>query len=234
VGALYVRGVDGTWVTVFIAISLCTAAGFALFAAQTIQDVLDKKSDELRRPLMKFIELDWLDYRSEQISKETVVTWQEIPSFLRAALIAGATAFIVIGNVIIHASDAFFGNFSVTDNLNHFRLFGHSGLVKKPGVVALTVSLAAFLARVVCDLWLKRFTLAARSRAAAYLDQQEMKWKEARRQEIDDTEQMIGETPSGEDVRQRNGAQISVYGCNAEAAQTEGDNLQLTVYGVGL
>jgi hypothetical protein len=197
VGALYVRGdVDGNVITLFIAISLCTAGGFALFAAHKIQDALDKQSDELRRPMLKFIELDWLDYRSEHIMKETSVEWQQIPIVLRGVLVAGAMVFIIIGNVIIHASDAFFGNFSVTDDLATLVLVGHDGLVKPLGLVALGNCLAAFFALAVCELWLARFTRSSRHRATIWLDQQELQWKADRRHEIEEAERKIMKTIS--------------------------------------
>merc|ERR1712232_869253 len=238
VGALYVRGADGSLVTIFVAISLCAAAGFALFAAQRIQDVLDKRSAELHQPLEKFIELDWLDHRSEEISKGTIVKWTNIPVACRVALVLGALVFVCIGNVITHMGDAFFGSFAVTDDLDTLKLFGADGLVKNPGRIALSCSLVALLGLVVSECWIAHSTREPRQRLAAQMDQEETiaAWKEKRRKEIAEAEKAIimdtSETAMEPTGSSGMGVQISVYGRNAEAnnANVHADNIQITFH----
>ncbi|CAK0841151.1 unnamed protein product, partial [Prorocentrum cordatum] len=44
-----------------------------------IQDVFDRKIDDLNRPKREYLELDWLDHRAELLRQRCTIAWGDLP-----------------------------------------------------------------------------------------------------------------------------------------------------------
>eukprot|EP00929_Paragymnodinium_shiwhaense_P118582 TRINITY_DN9049_c0_g1_i4.p1 TRINITY_DN9049_c0_g1~~TRINITY_DN9049_c0_g1_i4.p1 ORF type:complete len:886 (-),score=184.90 TRINITY_DN9049_c0_g1_i4:555-3212(-) len=140
------------FLTGFITIVLWAGIGWS------IQTEFDKYFEELNRPMEKYIQLDWLDFRSSQLEESASVQWEEVPGCLRIVFVGGAALELVVAQFLFLLPTIFFNDFGVTDDWQTLKWLGDDGIVMPLGALALGVSAFAVFGHVVYNIWKKKAT----------------------------------------------------------------------------
>mmetsp|Transcript_67424 Transcript_67424/g.121500 ORF Transcript_67424/g.121500 Transcript_67424/m.121500 type:complete len:986 (+) Transcript_67424:69-3026(+) len=151
-----------------------------LVAAWCIQSELDNNPWEMTKPLEQNLELDWMDYRSEQIQSSFVMKWGEVPAGIRFVTVAFALVEVLIGQFVFWKSNESFGNFEVTSDIADLVLYGEAGLFKPLGCGDMIASVACFVGYYCLKCHLDARRKKPFAVQAALLDSTEGKWKEER------------------------------------------------------
>jgi len=95
-GSFYLkRNESEVWMrtgNLMLLLTTCVSACFLVGIGWAIQDEYDKRGDEITKPKEAYVELEWLDHRSECIAEKCHVKWADIPRIIKAAYVAGAIA----------------------------------------------------------------------------------------------------------------------------------------------
>eukprot|EP00930_Biecheleria_cincta_P082220 TRINITY_DN71994_c0_g1_i1.p1 TRINITY_DN71994_c0_g1~~TRINITY_DN71994_c0_g1_i1.p1 ORF type:complete len:919 (+),score=132.20 TRINITY_DN71994_c0_g1_i1:95-2851(+) len=194
-GAFYLKqDVSPLWKRLSSLLMLLTfliATMLQLMAAFAFQNEFDKNSWELTRPLMQNLDLDWIQYREDEIAKSFVVRWLDLPCWLRVMALYGAIIETCVGQGFFWLPSYCFGQFSVTDDIKTFRLWvdGRSGLIKTPGLLGLMAFAGGFVFYFILVRYMAFKCHEPWAAKARELDRYEESWKEERRALCRDTAQ---------------------------------------------
>jgi len=180
-GCFYVRVAAGQFWTnamnLMVALSMAINMIFGVGALWAVQEELDAHHWEVTRPLEKYIDLDWLDYRSAQIAHSCVVQWQDVPCAIRVLALAGALLEVAVGHALYWCSGACFGTFNITDDIATLVWFGDNGLFKPQGVLGLDLTVLGFAAYVVLVVFIRKEQSLPAALKAERLEACEEAWK---------------------------------------------------------
>lgn len=140
-GAFYVKSEEGdvfrSLATLMLTIS--TGVSVVLLAAATfaIQSKMDRYYDHLHRPLIKHVELDWLDHVSHECSLVATaqLSWKDFPGWVRTWHRVGAGMMLVGCHIFYWFDAACFGEFTIQTPISELSPdfikypMGHSGLI---------------------------------------------------------------------------------------------------------
>jgi len=154
-----------------------------------IQNELEKESKRLRRPMKKFVELEWLDKKEEIVRKVCIVTWREVPFAIRVALVFGSVTMVLVFHSFYWLGEWCFNSFDVTDDISTFHLYGlETSVILSFGMFGLLINLMGIQACVVFFVWRRRKIADRRMAAQQEADEQEKDWKEKRYEEAEQAE----------------------------------------------
>jgi len=186
-GAFYLRKEESeTWsrsANLMVASTMAVNMALAVAAAWSIQDQLDQNNWEVTKPLAQNVDLDWLDYRSDQIARSCVVSWRDVPCCVRYIALLGAFVEICVGQTFYWSASTCFGSFAITDDVATLELFGNNGLVKPVGQLGLLCVVGGFLGYICLVCFLKQKQAKPFAAKAARLKSMEGPWKENRLRE---------------------------------------------------
>jgi hypothetical protein len=186
-GSLYLKRDDGdAWIRTGNLMLSLTALGSVFFWAGmgwAIQDEFEKHQHELTRPKAQYLELDWLDYRSEYLATKCKVSWTDLPRLVRVPFAAGAFCSACAGLMIFWLNSLCFGTFRLTDDISDLEWFGADGLIRLPGLVALLVTISSRGGSVLCKIWRLRRNRRIIPGAVTELAALETPWKATRLRE---------------------------------------------------
>uniref|UniRef100_A0A7S4Q9U6 Uncharacterized protein n=1 Tax=Alexandrium monilatum TaxID=311494 RepID=A0A7S4Q9U6_9DINO len=183
-GAFYTKKNQGqvysNAANLMLLLSVATNLVFGVSAAWAVQDELDAFHWEVTKPLEKYIDMDWLDYRAAQISQSCVVRWSDAPLPLRVFALCCVVVEICVCHYLNFFSTACFGKFDVTDDINTLVWYGEDGLFKFQGVLGLLLSLAGLSGYLALSCFLQKKQAGPYAARAELLDASEGAWKEER------------------------------------------------------
>mmetsp|Transcript_5508 Transcript_5508/g.14641 ORF Transcript_5508/g.14641 Transcript_5508/m.14641 type:complete len:954 (-) Transcript_5508:145-3006(-) len=183
-GAFYTRQQESeVWANATSLMLLASVAMnmvFGIGAAWAVQEELDMSHWEVTKPLEKYIDLDWLDYRSAQIAESCVVQWRDVPLLLRLFALGCALVEVGVCHVLYFMPAVCFGSFNITDDISTLVWYGEQGLFKLQGVVVLSVQALGMTGYFALGCFLKKTRAGAYASKAARLDVSEAAWKEQR------------------------------------------------------
>lgn len=183
-GSLYTRQTESeVWkslTNVMLLLSIMTNMAFGIGAAWAVQEELDAYNWEVTKPLHKYIDLDWLDYRSAQIAQSCVIEWRDVPCFLRTFALLCALVEVGVCHFLYFMPKACFGTFNITDPMSKLKWYGEDALFKLPGVIALAVAFVGLTGFFCLTLFLQKKRAKPYAAKAERLDASEAAWKEER------------------------------------------------------
>jgi len=171
-GAFYIKRADGPiWEAsgnLMLQITVVAAVLMQLVAAWAIQDVLDHQTFAVTKPLERNMDLDWLDYRRNQLAKASKSEYKQVPLPNRMILIISMLTEVMVSQLLFWQGGQCFGDFSVTDNINELTIWGtEDAFVKPAGAIGLGLVALGLL------LFMLHLRLMKHKRAALFMERDE-------------------------------------------------------------
>ncbi|CAK0900514.1 unnamed protein product [Prorocentrum cordatum] len=212
-GAFYLRaGESAFWsraASLMVSSTALMGLGLWLMAAWKIQEKLDEEDWEVTRPLAKNVDLDWLDFRSQEIATVCTATWSSLPRCVRCASTTGLFTILCVCYLFFWRSSVCFGSFEVTDDIDALVLWrGEDGIIKPTGMVGLATSGVAMLGCLVLHVYVTMLQREVVSKKVAELDAMEMAWKAEFRQRAAEVEKAGPPAIKGFHVDDASGAEV--------------------------
>jgi len=183
-GAFYLkRDESEIWMragNLMFTLTVLTSVMFWAGMGWAIQNEFDKNHEQLSRPREEYVELDWLDHRSEVIARRSAVHWHDLPLWVRVPFLLGSLGLVGCAHALTWRFSRFFGKFSVTDDFSQLEWYGHDGIISTPGVALCGVMVGCTAGLILCNMWSKRRRRKPAAVAAMELDLEEAAWKESR------------------------------------------------------
>lgn len=151
-----------------------------LVAAWAIQDVLENQTAEVSKPLKKNLDLDWMDYKSAELSKCFVVRWGHLNCCLKFIFIFGLVIEVGVAQLFYWQSTACFGDFAVTDPIDSLKFVGEDGLLKMPALIGLGACALGFLCYFIVGAYIGRLRKPHVAKRWEQLQAYEPAWRAAR------------------------------------------------------
>jgi hypothetical protein len=182
-GAFYLRKEESEFWSRAASLMVSSTALMGLFmwmmAAWKIQEKLDEDDWEVTRPLVKNVDLDWLDFRSQEIAKVCTATWSTLPCHIKCISHTGLFMILCVCYLFFWRASLCFGDFAVTADINTLVLWkGDDGIIKPAGMAGLAISGVAMLGFLVLHIHITMSQKEAVNKKAAELDANEKDWKE--------------------------------------------------------
>merc|ERR1719444_478415 len=98
--------------------------------AWAIQNEFEKNQETLTRPMEEYVDLDWLDYRSGQITERCIITWDRLPGVVQVLYAAGSVLIVLVAQAVYWRPDLCFGTFTITQGVDNVTLLGDDGMIK--------------------------------------------------------------------------------------------------------
>mmetsp|Transcript_119352 Transcript_119352/g.320350 ORF Transcript_119352/g.320350 Transcript_119352/m.320350 type:complete len:570 (-) Transcript_119352:141-1850(-) len=192
-GAFYLRsGESEFWnraASLMVSSTALMGLGMWLMAAWKIQEKLDDEDWEVTRPLAKNVDLDWLDFRSQEIAGVCVATWSSLPRYVKCISTTGLFMILCVCYLFFWRASVCFGSFAVTDDIDTLVLWGgDDGIIKPIGLVGLAISGIAMLGCLVLHTYVTLLQKEAVNEKIAELGAIEETWKDDRRQRAAEVE----------------------------------------------
>lgn len=172
-------------------LSVIGALVMQILSAWAIQGALDKHNHEITKPLVKNVDLDWLDYCGEQVKKATAIDWGSLPCIVQAVFIIGLILEVITAQLFYWSPQSSFGDFPVTANISDLKWYdddNSGGLVKPSGAVGLTLAAIGCLGWLVENRYLRSKCAQDLKRCKEELQLREESWKRVRRSLARDAE----------------------------------------------
>jgi len=148
-------------------------------AVWAVQQVLDRRYDELNCPRLADVQLAWLDWKQDQIKLACQTRWKDIPTLVVVAIMTGAVWLVFVGHLFYWLPSWCFGSFAVTDDIEDFRwVDGEDALFQPNGLLGLGLALGSLLCIGAAKLWASVSTSRARQQTHQRLAKIEGQWKE--------------------------------------------------------
>eukprot|EP00927_Polykrikos_kofoidii_P086379 TRINITY_DN9656_c0_g1_i1.p1 TRINITY_DN9656_c0_g1~~TRINITY_DN9656_c0_g1_i1.p1 ORF type:complete len:1007 (+),score=120.48 TRINITY_DN9656_c0_g1_i1:63-3083(+) len=181
-GSLYLKSGDGGLLSRLGSVMLLLTVGVNLLmwvgAAWAIQSTIDNNLQEIRMPLEKNIDLDWLDYRDEQVKKSCVLTWSMIPFGVKVPFVSGVVGIDLACQALFWAKSECLGSFSPSEDLRTIEWFNcDTCMLKVLGLAALAVAAVCFTGFVIFKCWNNRVRRKPQQLRGQELDAEESQWK---------------------------------------------------------
>mmetsp|Transcript_11331 Transcript_11331/g.30471 ORF Transcript_11331/g.30471 Transcript_11331/m.30471 type:complete len:1089 (+) Transcript_11331:52-3318(+) len=148
------------------------------------QNEFDENHAACTRPLEKYMHLDWLDFRAEQVRLRCTAAWSDLPGCVRSLYVVGALCCALVAQAFWWAMEMCFGNFAVTDDIDTMSWFGENGIVKFWGIIGLVSAAMSLQGLILIVLWQQRHSRNRIGPVMAELDAEEEEWKARRLLEI--------------------------------------------------
>jgi hypothetical protein len=188
-GSFYLKkGTNEFWTrlaNMMIVISLVVNLILWALMAWAVQEQLEHNYHDLTKSLPQNVELEWLDYKVEEIRKRSVVVWADVPMMIRSFFVFGVFVQILCCQAFQFAHTRLFGNFQVNDDISIFADFKSiwygtdDSLFSKCGMICVATYLGCWLFYIIMSCWQSCKTAKPRREAALELDRKEASWKEA-------------------------------------------------------
>lgn len=175
--------------TMMMTLTMVVSAILWALAGWAIQDQFDNNFEYITRPMEKYLQLDWLDYREEELQKCCKIAFHDVPTAIQIIYVSLALVSILVGQVFYWRPSACFGDFAVTDDVRDLQ-WGpdDDGLLKLPGFIGCVVGCVCLLGLQVFGRWKRMRTQAARRSKATELAAVEERWKKERREAVREAE----------------------------------------------
>jgi hypothetical protein len=128
----------------------------------------------------KYLELDWLDYKQEQL-ESCNLTFEQIPGALKFIYVICMIILILVGHAFYWRSTDCFGEFAVTDDVKNLEWTGDDGIFKMPGLIGCIVATSCCFGWLLLSQYTKCKTSAQKKEMAKKLDEIRPTWEEERR-----------------------------------------------------
>jgi len=161
-------------------LTILTSVVFWAGMAWAIQNEFAKHHEALTKPKEEFIELDWLDFRSDFTTKRCALTWAVLPRSVKAIFVVGAAGLVLVSQVFFWRFKLCFGQFGVTDDIATLIWYGEDGLVRLPAVICLAFASFCWCGKWYFNWWSARHRKAPAEAAARELETMEADWKRNR------------------------------------------------------
>lgn len=186
-GSFYLkRGTSDIWTrlaNMMIVTSLVVNLLLWAMAAWAIQSQLERNYVQFTRRLPENVDLEWLDYKAGEITKNTKVTWSMVPRSVRFIYAGGLVIHVLVCEALFWGYNYLFGNFRVSDPIDELQWTGDGGLFTVWAFVLLGLYFVGCICYFAVPVWRSRATRKARATLNMELDLQEASWKEAYLQE---------------------------------------------------
>lgn len=187
-GSFYVKADEGeVWKAMgefMFTITAVFTAGLSASIWWQVQACMTENAEEIAMPKEEYLELDWRDYMAEQIARETVVHWRQVPCLLKVVFLSGVVVDTAVFHLFYWSYPTCFGTFSVTDSISSLDFYGHSGsLVKQSGVAGLGAAVVGCFGWIFVSFWKTCKTKITKRRATEAALAQEESWKAQRTEE---------------------------------------------------
>jgi len=183
----YMRDAGEMWqrlADVMLLVTLFQTVCMWLVIGWFLQETFLNDYEELMRPLEKYIDLEWLDFREEEIQKSGRLKWAELPCFVKAFFVTGCVGVIFVGHSFYFFFDSCFTNLEVTGNIDELSLVGEEhSLIKSYGLLGLAVVGVCSVCWMAFFMYSSAATRERKISAALQVDRLEASWKEQRRKE---------------------------------------------------
>lgn len=170
--------------TMVVNIILWALAGWA------IQDQVDNNHEFITRPMEKYLQLDWLDYKQLEIQKASQITFEDVPVPLQGVYVFFALVLTAVAQLFYWNTAGAFGDFPVTGDIDDLEWTGSDGLFKDLGLFGCILACVSIVVLKVFGYWKAFATKSSREAKAAELVKSEEDWKKERlelcRQAADD------------------------------------------------
>eukprot|EP00421_Protoceratium_reticulatum_P056916 CAMPEP_0168491294 /NCGR_PEP_ID=MMETSP0228-20121227/69621_1 /TAXON_ID=133427 /ORGANISM="Protoceratium reticulatum, Strain CCCM 535 (=CCMP 1889)" /LENGTH=926 /DNA_ID=CAMNT_0008508025 /DNA_START=41 /DNA_END=2822 /DNA_ORIENTATION=- len=194
-GAFYLKkGESEAWTRAAnLMVAFATLVNMVMWvsAAWAIQDELDSNQWEVTKPLVRNIDLDWLDYSNEQVRKSCVIAWGDLPKMVRLAATMGAVLEVLLGHLFYWRSAVFFGKFEVADDVSTLEWYGNDGFIRPAGALGLILVMLGWIGYVVLSVFMWRKQAGPFAAKRAQLKDREALWKERRMRMAVSAEQQV-------------------------------------------
>lgn len=185
-GSFYLKkGESEMWAntaSLMLVVALMVSCFLLAVATWALQEELEHNREELERPRKENVDLEWIDYRSEQIAKRIDIDWHKVPSVVRVLLVIGVVIHILVCDAFAFGASYIIGDFAVNDPLSELNFLTESdpaqGLFTYAAVALLGIYAASWLLHIQFDIWKYMATSAKIRDAAKDIDQQEADWKQ--------------------------------------------------------
>jgi len=184
-GAFYVRSGDGKFwenlASLMIASTLIVNLVLWIGAAWAIQEQLENNHWDVSKPLLKNVDLDWLDYRADQIRNACVINLDSVPKVVMLIFVSGMLAVVLVGQVFYWLPTLCFNEFAVNDSIADLKIVAEDGLILYTGVAGLAIVVLGTLGLVQFSRWRTKQCRPAQMDKARELEDVKDSWKESRR-----------------------------------------------------
>eukprot|EP00927_Polykrikos_kofoidii_P086380 TRINITY_DN9656_c0_g2_i1.p1 TRINITY_DN9656_c0_g2~~TRINITY_DN9656_c0_g2_i1.p1 ORF type:complete len:991 (+),score=142.38 TRINITY_DN9656_c0_g2_i1:144-3116(+) len=218
-GSLYMKSGDGGLLSRLGSVMLLLTVGVNLLmwvgAAWAIQSTIDANVEAIRMPLEQNIDLDWLDYRDEQMRKSCVLTWSMVPTAVRVLFVAGVVGSDLACQGLFWVKSRCLGSFSPSEDLSKIEWFDcDTCMLKLPGVAAFALAAVSFTGLLIFKCWKNKSQKVTQQARRRELDAEESQWKSTRRDDIrrSSEESDVKEPSSGISVKEAVQGKIVVEG----------------------
>jgi len=187
-GSFYLRRNDGdVWIRIgnlmFTLTGLVCAVMWVIMA-WAWQKEFNQKQVFVTKPMAKYIDLDWCDFRAEEIRKNCEVRWHDVPRSVKIVYITGAVALTLVCHTFWFMTDSCFGSFAVTDPINTLVWYGDDGICKLVGLIGLCVTILSCVGLFIFKAWRSKRISEPIKALLKELDRDESSWKARRLAEI--------------------------------------------------
>uniref|UniRef100_A0A7S1S641 Uncharacterized protein n=1 Tax=Alexandrium catenella TaxID=2925 RepID=A0A7S1S641_ALECA len=151
-------------------------------SAWAVQQALEEHPEEVTRPLVENVHLEWLDYRSEYVRKKLKTTWSSISPGVRLVWTFGVLTQIFVCHCFQWLFTSLVGKFAVSDSIDTLTFIAgfnaEDGLFTYQSLALIGVYAFAWSGHVVYCIWKRRALGPGRLAALKECDEMEAKWKE--------------------------------------------------------
>mmetsp|Transcript_105113 Transcript_105113/g.307170 ORF Transcript_105113/g.307170 Transcript_105113/m.307170 type:complete len:927 (+) Transcript_105113:164-2944(+) len=151
-------------------------------SAWAVQQASEQNGDEFTRPLAKNVDLAWLDFRAEYVSKKLACGWPDVPVSVRVFWVFGAAVQILVCHMFQWQYSSLVGTFEVSDDIEDLNFIAGwkvtDGLFTYASIALIFIYSLAWLMYLVYSCW-RRVALGPASREALKeCKDMEVQWKE--------------------------------------------------------
>lgn len=177
--------------TMVVNIILWALAGWA------IQEQFDTNSEHILRPMEKYIELDWRDYKQEELQKCCAIKFEDVNTVPRVLYVFFMIVLVMVGQFFYWNPEQCFGEFPVTGNTTSCTVnatfskkmphclewTGDDGLFKPAGLIGCCIASGCTLVMWLFGKWRAYKTSHQRKVKEVELLEIEQEWKDKRGEE---------------------------------------------------
>eukprot|EP00747_Dinoflagellata_sp_TGD_P066637 gnl/TRDRNA2_/TRDRNA2_154900_c0_seq1.p1 gnl/TRDRNA2_/TRDRNA2_154900_c0~~gnl/TRDRNA2_/TRDRNA2_154900_c0_seq1.p1 ORF type:complete len:381 (-),score=49.69 gnl/TRDRNA2_/TRDRNA2_154900_c0_seq1:52-1194(-) len=181
-GSFYLKASEGgIWESAASLMILSTSLVCSILwvvCAWSIQENLDSNPDEIfTRPLVENVDLDWLDYRDEEIARILNITWNDVPRCVGSVYVLGSVVFALVCQFFWWQAELCFGSYEVNSREAPVIYGGPDALLTSYGVVGLSVIVLCMPAWLQYIIWHRIRCKKPRAEALKKLSAVEETWK---------------------------------------------------------
>eukprot|EP00403_Amphidinium_massartii_P033378 CAMPEP_0178450438 /NCGR_PEP_ID=MMETSP0689_2-20121128/43126_1 /TAXON_ID=160604 /ORGANISM="Amphidinium massartii, Strain CS-259" /LENGTH=2270 /DNA_ID=CAMNT_0020075907 /DNA_START=356 /DNA_END=7165 /DNA_ORIENTATION=- len=120
-------------------------------AAWAIQGQIEKDLNQLSRPLVQNVDLEWLDFKAKMVKSGIALTWDDVPLFPGLLYVLGAATQAAVVTMMQFRYYWFFHSFQVSEDIDTIKSW--DDLITFRGVVAVIMYFMCWLGYFVFSQW---------------------------------------------------------------------------------